>query len=143
MKSLRKRILLGILLFLTIVFVVGISVIYSRAKGILYSDFQNTLCDKAYVLSALTEYSDEGLVVDIDDEKFTKISNGDSPLYFVIVREVGTVLRKSSNLNVSKDLIHRLKGLGEEKQSVPFVGAFSECQIQSVEIGGGGIMVLL
>lgn len=98
MRSIRIRILVGVITALTFVILAAITAIYSHARFILNSEFDNAIFEKAFVLSTLTEFTENGLAVDFDESDFEQIGDSGTPLYFQIWREDGTTLLKSRSL---------------------------------------------
>lgn len=98
MGSLRNRLLLGSSGVITLALLLSGLVIYSKVSSTLYKEFDDSIHEKALVFASLTEFTDEGLEVDINDMDFQEFRDGENSSYFQVWRADGAVLKRSESL---------------------------------------------
>lgn len=115
MRSLRDRLLFGMIVGMMLLLVVFSTVIYTLIRRTLFYQFDEALASTAQMLAAAAKYDTDGdnIRIGFDDKiipEFEKQRN-EQPAYYQFRAEDGTVLLRSPSLG-QDDLVHFKGGIG-------------------------------
>lgn len=105
MMSIRRKLILGLLLGLMTLLVVSGTILYSYINTVLSSQFDSALIAEAHVVCSFVELHHGKIKVEVPQEPISQLGPGAGLQYFQIWREDGTVLMRSPALG-KNDLPH-------------------------------------
>lgn len=105
MRSLRARLLVGIISGMTMLLVISGFAIYTVTRRSLVSQFDASLAATARILAAAVECDDDKFELELDIQKMPEFQSAEHPAYYQFWREDGTVIARSASLGAD-DLLH-------------------------------------
>ncbi len=99
MVSLRRRLLVGTALGTGAVLLVSGIALYAMMRASLYSQFDDSLRQKAHTLASLIEQDDEGIELEFTEADMLEFKRPDRQEYFQVWHADGRVLARSPSLN--------------------------------------------
>jgi len=117
MRSLRDRLLFGMIVGMMLLLVVFSAVIYTLIRRTLFHQFDEALVSTAQMLAAAAKYDTDGdnIAIGFHDKiipEFEKKKTGDRPAYYQFWAEDGAVLLRSPSLG-AQNLVRFSGGIGK------------------------------
>jgi len=98
MRSLRARLLVGVISGMALLLVVFSIIIYAVIRRALVNQFDASLAATARILAASVEYEDEKIELELDFQKMPEFQRAERPAYYQLWRDDGTVAARSPSL---------------------------------------------
>ncbi len=108
MRSLRARLLVGVISGMALLLVVFSIIIYTVFRRALVNQFDASLAATARILAASVEYEGDEIELELDFQKMPEFQRVERPAYYQLWRDDGTVAARSPSLGT--DNLLRLEG---------------------------------
>jgi len=108
MRSLRTRLIIGIIGAMLLLLTVFSLIVYSVIRRALVNQFDQSLASTARILAASVEMDGDEIDLELDVQQMPEFQRPDRPSYYQLWRHDGTVAAKSPSLG--KDDILRFEG---------------------------------
>ena len=100
-RSVRNRLLLGVILATTLIFLLASLALYSAIRRTLLTEFDDGLLARAKALASLAEQTGGKITIDLDAAQIPEFHRGNNPLYFLLWNQQGQLISSSDSVQAN------------------------------------------